>query len=204
MTKPVIAIDIDDVLADGTNALIDAANRRYDLSLTPEDYHTVGGDFKGYYERVWATHGVESIVSFDELSEEMATDQSNVPLLAGAQFAVTELSRRFHIVFITARPEEWEAATRRWFSQHFGNDDVELYFAGSHDGTMAMTKGQQAKALGADLLVDDNPRNCQTALDEGLKTILFGEYGWQQNPPDTMIRCKGWPEVLEYLDGTKR
>ncbi len=200
--KSTIAIDIDDVLADGTNAMIDAANRRYDLSLTADDYHSVGGDFKGYYERVWATHGLESIVNFDELSEEMAADQSHVPLLAGAEFAVSELSKRFHIVFITARPEAWERATRLWFAKHFEKENVELYFAGSHLSPSSLTKGQQAKRLNATLLIDDNISNCQTALDEGLEVILFGEYGWQGHAPSEMTRCKDWPEVLEHLSET--
>lgn len=204
MSKPTIAIDIDDVLAEGTNALIESANRRYGLSLTPQDYHDVGGDFKGYYERVWLTHGVDNLVSYDELAEEMAEDQSHVPLLAGAEFAIHQLAKRFHIVFITARPEAWEAATRRWFKNHLYGDDIELYFAGSHHHETSLNKGQQAKKLGATLLIDDNVTNCQTALDEGIDVILFGDYGWQRNAPGTMKRCKGWPEVLEYIDETGR
>lgn len=200
MKKATIAIDIDDVLAEGTNSLIASANARYGLSLSPEDYHAVGGDFKGYYERVWMTHGVDSIVSYSELAAEMAEDQSHIPLLAGAEFAIHQLAKRFHIVFITARPESWEISTRRWFAQHLAADDIDLYFAGSHHNEMALSKGQQAKKLGATLLIDDNVANCQSALDEGIDVILFGDYGWQRDAPKTMKRCKGWPEVLEYLD----
>lgn len=203
MARQTIAIDIDDVLAEGTIALIDAANRKYGLSLTKQNYHDVGGDFNGYYERVWRTHGVDGIVRYEELSEEMAADQSHVPLLPGAEFAVHQLAKRFHIAFITARPESWEAATRRWFKQHLSGDDIELYFAGNHYDQNALTKGQQAKKLNAKLLIDDNVSNCQTALDEGLQVILFGEYGWQRNAPSNMVRCKGWPEVLEYLNETR-
>lgn len=202
--KPIIAIDIDDVLAEGTNAMIEAANKRYGLSLTQQDYHDVGGDFKGYYERVWKTHGVDNIVSYDELAEEVALDQSHIPLLPGAEFAVHELAKRFHVIFITARDVAWEGATRRWFKQYLSEDDIELYFAGNHYDESALTKGQLAKQLNVMLLIDDNVSNCQTALDEGLKVILFGEYGWQRDVPEEMVRCKDWPEVLEYLSETGR
>jgi 5'(3')-deoxyribonucleotidase len=200
MSKPIIAIDIDDVLAEGTCYLIDSVNKRHGLSLTSEDYHAVGGEFSGYYERVWRAHGVGDMVQYDDVAEEMRRDQAAVPLLPGAEFAIRQLIKRFHIVFITARPEEWEDATRRWFMQHFNKDDVELYFAGSDDGTRAVTKGQQAAQVGAVMLIDDNIRNCQTAITEGIEAILFGDYGWQSKASSLMHRCKSWPEVLEYLD----
>jgi uncharacterized HAD superfamily protein len=202
--KPIIAIDIDDVLAEGTNSLIESANYRYGLSLTQQDYHTVGGDFSGYYERVWQAHGVDGLVKYDDLAAEMALDQSHVPLLAGAEFALQQLAKRFHIVFITARPEAWESATRKWFKQHLAKDDIELYFAGSHHHKMALNKGQQAKQLGATLLIDDNVTNCQTAIDEGVDVILFGNYGWQRQVPPGMTHCKDWPAVLDYLDEARR
>lgn len=203
MNKITIAIDIDDVLAEGTNALIDVVNSRYGLALSQGDYHAVGGNFNGYYERVWATHGVDGIVSYAELADEMAADQSHIPLLPGADFAINELSKRFHIVLITARPESWIKATRRWLARHFDAGDIEVYFAGntvSAAQKTALSKGKQAKLLNAKLLIDDNVNNCQSAMDEGIEVILFGEYGWQGDAPERMMRCKDWPAVLEHVN----
>ena len=138
------------------------------------------------------------------LTDREMADQSQVPLLAGAMFAVHELSKRFRVIFITARPPEWEDATRRWFKHHQVGEDVELYFAGNHYDATAQSKGKLAAKLGAELLIDDNVSNCQSALDEGLQTILFGDYGWQGSVPEGMIKCRDWSEVLEHLDGTRR
>ncbi len=204
MSKPIIAIDIDDVLAQGTEYLIESVNRRHNLTLTKDDYHAVGGEFWGYYERVWQAHGVGELVRYGDVAEEMATDQSEVPLLPGAQFAVHELAKRFKVIFITARPPAWEQATRRWFRQHLGDEDIELYFAGNHYDDTAQSKGQLAVTLGAELLIDDNISNCQSALDEGVRTILFGEYGWHTSVPSEMVRCKDWPAVLEFMNETGR
>lgn len=204
MKKPIIAIDIDDVVAQGTEYLIESVNTRHNLALTREEYHAVGGEFWGYYERVWQAHGVGDLVHYADVAEEMAADQSQVPLLPGAQFAVHELAKRFHVIFITARPPAWEQATRRWFKQHLDDEDVELYFAGNHYDSAAQSKGQLAVRLGAELLIDDNISNCQSALDEGVDTILFGEYGWHTSVPDGMMRCKDWPAVLEYMNEAGR
>lgn len=199
-SKPTIAIDIDDVLAEGTLALVDSVNRIYGSSLTIDDYHKIGGDFMGYYERVWKAHGLEHTIRLEDLGKEMALDQSHVPLLAGAEFAVGELSKRFKVIFITARPAAWEKATRRWFADNLSHKDIELYFAGNHYDDTALTKGQLAKKLNVRLLIDDNVTNCQSALDEGVQTILFGAYGWQHNAPEGMVRCKDWPQALDYLN----
>jgi hypothetical protein len=51
------------------------------------------------------------------------------------------------------------------------------------------------------LLIDDNEEHIQSALDQGLDTILFGEYGWQHGAPQGTVVCKDWPAVLEYLSG---
>jgi 5'(3')-deoxyribonucleotidase len=199
MRKPTIAIDIDDVVAEGTNALIDSINKQHNTTLTPSDYHNVGGDFNGYYERVWNAHGLAGVAKYDDVAKEMIADQSHVPLLADAEFAISELAKQFHVIFITARPPEWEVATRQWFSQHLGSNEIELYFAGNYHDTTALTKGELAVQLNAELLIDDNIKNCQSALDNNLKAILFGNYGWQNEAPTDMIRCEGWPAVLEYL-----
>src|SRR6478609_10025359 len=179
MTKQVIAIDIDDVVADTTDALRILVNERTGANLTTEHYHNIGGgDYWSYYERVWATHGLAEQINFDDFAAEMIVDQSTVPLLPGAEFALHELSNKFHIVFITARDKAWEAATRQWFIDHFEKDDLELYFCELRTNAKAKTKGQLCKELGAEYLIDDNVDHCRSAINEGVEPILFGRYGW--------------------------
>lgn len=198
--KQTIAIDIDDVIADSTEALRVSVNERTGAALTRDHYLNVGGEYWGYYERVWRAHDLIGQVSYKEYAAEMAKDQSDVPLLPGADLAIHELAKRFHIIFITARDKKSEQETRRWISEHFATDDFEVYFCESHDSAEAKTKGQLCKEFGASVLIDDNVGHCQSALDENLSAILFGEYGWQTNVPESMVRCLSWPEVMERLD----
>lgn len=194
-----IAFDIDDVIADGTEIIRVAVNDRFGLSLTAEDYN-VEGDYWGYYERVWQSHGLD--LELPEVEGDMADDQSHVPLLAGAAVALTELSRRFKIVLITSRDARWEQATKNWLKQHFADAIVEVYFAKSPRYTTGTkTKGELCRDLGASWLVDDNPEHCLSAIEHGIDAVLFGNYGWHYKAPDHLVRCKDWPAVVDYFDG---
>jgi 5'(3')-deoxyribonucleotidase len=197
MKKPVIAVDIDDVIADSTDSFRREANKRFGVELTKEHYQ-VEGDYWGYYERVWRSHGLGNQISHDDLGDEMVKDQSHVPLLAGASIALAELSGKFDIVLITSRDPKWEAATHKWLNEHFGDLFRGIYFA--EKDSNKRTKGEICVNLGAFWLIDDNPEHCQSALDKGVKSILFGQYGWHHSAPANMVRCKDWPAVLEYFD----
>jgi len=65
-----------------------------------------------------------------------------------------------------------------------------------------MTKGQLGKQLGGGLLIDDNIQHCESAVELGIDTVLFGDYGWNRTNT-SLKRCYNWQEVIEYLDGAK-
>jgi 5'(3')-deoxyribonucleotidase len=199
MARQIIAIDIDDVIADSTEALRLKVNEKTGASLTREHYQ-VEGEYWGYYERVWTAHGLKDKVPKGMLDSEMIADQSYVLLLPGVSFAIGELSKRFDIALVTARHKEWEEATHEWLKEHFGNVFIDVHFAGNLRMGHTQTKGELCKEVGAKWLIDDNPMHCKTALDEGLQGILFGEYGWHYELPEGLVHCKDWPAVLEYFD----
>jgi 5'(3')-deoxyribonucleotidase len=194
-----IAIDIDDVIADSTEALRQLVNERFGAELTAEHYQ-VPDDYWGYYERVWQTHGIADQVSLTALEDEMVIDQSRMPLLARASFAIGELSKKFHIVLITSRDPSWEPATKRWLREKFDSFAPELYFVRNHKEADSKTKGEVCKDLEVAWLIDDNVEHCKSALDQGVEAVLFGEYGWHHAAPAGLDRCKDWPAVLEYFD----
>lgn len=202
MKRRLIAIDIDDVIADSTEALRLSVNKRLGVDLKPEHYQ-IRADYWGYYEQVWKAHGLENEVSYSEHAAVMAFDQSHITLLPGAEFAIGELTKLFDIVLITARDLEWMEATQAWIKGNFGEIFKGLHFAGNSEIKDVKTKGQQARELGAGWLIDDNPEHCQTALDEGVDAVLFGEYGWHIKIPSGVTHCKDWPMVLEYFDGIR-
>ena len=198
MAKQIIAVDIDDVLADSTESMRQLVNDRLGVELT-KDHYMVEGEYWGYYERVWHTHGIGDRVSHDVLSEEMAIDQSHVPLLAGASFALTELSKSFKLALLTSRNESWKKATEEWVRSHFGDLFEKVFF--TRINGIKKTKGELCTEIGAKWLIDDNVEHCQSALASNVTAILFGQYGWHTSVPSSIVKCRDWPSVLEYFDG---
>ena len=176
MSKPLIAIDIDDTLADSTETIIREVNQRYKANIPREAYYRED-EYWGYYQRVWVEHGLD--LKIDDLNDQMRQDEVALPLLPSALFAIQELSQRFNIVVITARRRAHESMTKQWLYDTFPDHAIDVHFIESHDGEAAMTKGQVCKQLGASYLIDDNVTHCQSAIDEGLTALLFGTYGWQ-------------------------
>lgn len=195
MKKGKIALDIDDVTADSTESLRLLVNERLGVNLSRENYMVSSGH-ADYYEYVWRLNGIKDI-NYAAFEAEMEHDQSHVPLMAGVKEAIAELGEHYDIVFITARDVAWEKATRVWFASHFDND-IELYFSEGYRNR-GMSKGKICKELGAQWLIDDVPNHCQSAIDEGVGAILFGDYGWHGNAPEGIVRCEDWKSVLKVL-----
>jgi 5'(3')-deoxyribonucleotidase len=199
MSRKVIAVDIDDVLADSTEALRLIVNERTGASLSRDDYMSTG-EYWDYYEQVWARHGLSDKFQYSDIEKELALDQSYVPLLPGAVSAVRELNKRYDIVLITSRNTSWEDATRRWCKDYIFDHDINLFFTGSRHDSDYKPKGQLCKQLGVSILIDDNPTHCRSAIEEGVEALLFGSYGWHYDIPEQAVRCKDWPTVLEYFN----
>jgi 5'(3')-deoxyribonucleotidase len=198
--KPIIAVDIDDVIPESTEAFRKVVNAHAGFDLRPEHYK-IEGSYWGYYDQVWKTHGVAELVDRDQLMHQMHVDQSHVPLLPGSAYAIGRLQQNFTIVLVTARDPKWQGATSNWLSEQFGTSVPALYFSEAHRGVEgSKTKGEICRELGAQWMIDDNPGHCQTVLDCGVTAILFGEYGWHIDIPVGTVRCKDWQVVLEYLD----
>lgn len=198
MPKPVIAIDIDDTIADSTESVRLLTNQRTGSSLGPEVFRAEG-EYWGYYDRIWREHQLEGQMSFKDYSDEMIEDQSRIPLLPGALFAIKELSKTYRIVLITARDPSWEKATRTWLREQLADIEVDLYLSTSHRDVKGLSKGELCASLGADVLIDDNVEHCMSAIESGLNAILFGEYGWQYTASKDLKRCRNWQAVLEEM-----
>lgn len=203
MKKPIIAVDIDDVIAESTEAFRKKVNVHAGIDLKSEDYK-VEGPYWGYYDQVWRAHGVEGRIDREQIFLEMHENQSHIPLMPGAAYAVGRLQERFEVVLVTARDIEWGEATKEWLRKQLGFDAPRVYFSEVHKGVNgAKTKGEICLEIGARWMIDDNPGHCQTVLDHGVTAILFGEYGWHTDVPSGTVRCKDWQAVLEYFDAAE-
>src|SRR5680860_244851 len=112
-----IAIDIDDVIAGTTDAIRLNVNKKYDVSLT-EEHYSQSGEYWGYYEKVWAAHGLVDNGIFNDFVQDMLNEDAEVYLLPGAVFAISELMKKNKIIFITSRDPSWRIYTTKWLKSN--------------------------------------------------------------------------------------
>jgi len=204
MQKPLtrIAIDIDEVTAQFTDALRLWVNTATGADLQPHHYQTKH-EFWSHFHSVWTENDILDLVDYDKFNHELSVNQSHVKVVAGAKEAIASLKQKYDVVFITSRPPAQHDATRTWLDEHI-DPTIPLYLANNPTvQSSPQSKGQLCVELDAQLLIDDSAENCQDALDNGADAIFFGNYGTNAHAPESLRRCSNWQEVLEYIDGLK-
>lgn len=198
--KPIIAVDIDDVLADSTDVLRLIVNKKHGRELQKHHYHVKTGTYWGHYEKIWENHDINGDGIIDEFHKAYSIDQSHVPAIDGAVGVLAQLHKSYDLVAISSRLSSMQKATERWIQEVFDNqfDSVVCIDHGKRSKT---TKGQACKEIGASILIDDNIGHCEDALRHKVQPILFGDYGWHDDDQihDGFIHCKNWQEVAEYF-----
>lgn len=198
MAKPIVGIDIDDVVANVIDSVRLWANKKTGSSLSEADYKT-NDDYWRYYETIWERHGLLEQVNFKMVLDDLAHDQSHIALVEGAREVIHALKEKYDLVFITSRPAYQQDATRRWLDERI---DPEIPMYTSHN-PMAnadhRSKGEICAELGVKYLIDDNVGNCQNAAEYGVEPLLFGLYGWNEHAPGNLRRYLTWEGIGEYL-----
>ncbi|HSX31507.1 MAG TPA: hypothetical protein VLE99_06350 [Candidatus Saccharimonadales bacterium] len=198
MKKPIIAVDIDDVLAAEAAFVVAYSNQHWRHQLTVDDY-------REFWGAMWGVDHEEAERRSLELHEP-GINKSYEPL-AGAREALAELSERFELVIVTSRREMVRQETLDWLDKHMGKVFSQKIFAGiwddAHPAAHKRTKAEILQAIGARYLIDDQPKHCIAAADLGLAALLFGGYPWNRDAvvPAGVKRCGNWLAVLEYFRG---
>ncbi|MCD4760221.1 hypothetical protein K8R33_05045 [archaeon] len=192
---PRLAIDVDDVLLPLNQGFLQHHNQRYGTNLTLDNFDN--------YEvhKVISCTKDETVKRYNEY---FRTDQHrNTNPIEGAQQAIHLLNGNHELYIVTSRPEIIELETRGWLEKHFPQvfRDVKFTNRCSFYDDKKTTKAEICSDLGIDLLVDDcldYVEECQAA---GIKTILFGNYGWNQTKNLNGIpRARDWRETLQFID----
>ena len=200
MSKGVVAVDIDDVLANSTEALRIVVNKHLKVNLLPEHYQ-IPGDYWSHYEEVWKRHGLEKRISLSDIEPMMEVNQSHVYPYDGAFQTLKFLSKYYELIVITSRPPSWRLATEQWLDANFSGLFKEVLFTRNSKDSDHKSKGQLLVEHNASWLIDDNVEHALSARDKNIKVILFGNYGWHHKAPVNMMRCKDWSAVREYFGG---
>lgn len=198
--KRTIAVDVDDVLAAEAEYIIEYSNKHWGHELTLEDYQE-------NWQEMWGVPIEEVERRAHELhAPGLATSYR---LLTGGAEVLQELKKSYRLVILTSRRQMVKDETLVWLNDVFADVFTEVHFTGFWDTVSEeryfLTKGELAKQIGADYLIDDQPKHCVAAAEAGIQTILFGDYAHSREVklPDGVTRCADWAEVRSYFDGLR-
>lgn len=200
MSRKTIAIDIDDVLAIHAEAFVAFSNKHWGTNLTVDDYDE---DWAKMWKIAYGPEHTERAAEWRKSHE-----NSNKRVNGEAISALQKLAERFDLVVATSRRLSMKEDTLSWINLHFKGIFKDVHFSGIwdgeyHNGMAAMTKAEIIQNIGADYLIDDQPKHVFAVAEAGLKGILFGDYGWSRDVaiPKNVTRCRDWAAVLEYFEG---
>jgi uncharacterized HAD superfamily protein len=200
-SKPIIAVDIDDVIVSEAEFVIEYSNKNWGHSLSLDDYREHWGE-------MWQVGSKEVERRADILHAPGIIQKYR--LLEDAHAALNKLSKGFTLIILTSRRKMVEKETREWLSDNFGDIFDKVHFTGFWDTiteeSHLLSKADLAKDLGVSYLIDDQPKHCFGAAKHNVKAVLFGNYAATRhiNLPTGVTRCNNWQEVLEYFENESR
>lgn len=192
--KPVIAVDVDDVLANFISALVLFHNHTYNTSLTPANFHSYD------FHHVWGGTKEEANAKMDLFFE--SSYYYDVQPIPQAREALQILAQHFELHVVTARHNAIQESTRQFISTHYPNIFVEVHFGNMYmtDGT-ARKKSEICRAINAQLLIDDSLFHAMDCCNNGILSILFGNYAWNCNEPGGYVVHTSSREVIPHTNG---
>ncbi len=197
MSKPIIVIDVDDVLLPHFGCLIAWYNAEYGTNVTMAINHSVDVMAWGADSIEEAVHRVHRYFETDTFKNEKPYDEAGP--------ALTELGQNYELVIITGRDEAIEDITRDWLQTYFPDVFKEVHFTSLYSLVgKSRSKAEVTALLNADYFIDDNLPAVTEVAASGVPSLLFGDYPWNETDslPGNVTRVADWPAVLKYFDGS--
>lgn len=205
MSKQVIAVDIDDVLASSAEEFVAYSNKLWGTHLSVDDYTE-------HWAELWGVDHKEAEKRAQHIYK--SNIQGEFRRFDEAHEVLADLAKKYKLVIITSRHRLVQQTALQWLDRHFNGVFSAVHFAGIWDvghaaeHALHLTKGELTKEIGADYLIDDQPKHCLAAAKLGVRSLLFGDYPWSRSIkklPINVYRAHNWQEVqLFFRNETSR
>lgn len=98
------------------------------------------------------------------------------------------MKERHDLVVVTSRQHIIRDETLEWIDTHFPGIFSDIHF-GNHFAKSGQSrkKSEICEQVGADVLIDDNPRYAHECASSGMHVLLFNwkkQYPWSRQPPE--------------------
>lgn len=191
MTKPVVAIDCDDVIIQTAPNILHHYNITYNTNISLKDYYTHsevlwGTDHKTFLSRIHKyldSDGYRQLQPFNDAID-----------------AIKKLSEKYELHIVTARPDILTNTTEQMVSKYFPDVFNSVIFT-NHSSINQRSKADICNQLNADYLIEDSLHHAEVAASQGISVLLFGNYPWNQahDLPDNIKRVNDWRQVRNIL-----
>lgn len=185
-----IAIDIDDTLADFITSFIDFHNHTYGTSLTKDDIFTYD------FWEVWGGTREETIKKIDDYSK--TNYFKNVKPMDNAVKCVNELRQRHNLIVITSRPNSVVKETEEWINRYFPDAFSNIFYTANliRNDKIHKTKEEVCINENVDVIIEDNLNHSMDCANKGIKVLLL-DAPWNQSEslPKNITRVKSWDEI---------
>lgn len=173
-SKPVVAVDIDEVLGYFVLQLCKFHNEAYNTQLTPEAFTSY------QFHEVWGGTREESDAKmrlFFESKHFLEGDQGDgIPVVDGAVEVLRKHKDKLELHVVTSRQNILKEMTEVWIAQHYSDIFAKLHFGNHHslEGEIR-SKPDLCRDIDAVMIIDDNVRYALQCANAGIRTCLFGE-----------------------------
>jgi len=188
----IIAVDLDDTLADSLTSFIHFHNKNYNTSLKYKD-------FTAYtLNEIMGMPKEEEAKRLEEFDNSKHFEE--IKPLKEAVEAVSELAKKHKIIIITGRAESSEKKTRAWVKKNLPMIK-DIFFIRKVYHETPKNKADVCKKINADILIDDNLNHVHNCNRAGVKAILI-DYPWNRNAKlgKLIQRVKSWKEIVKFIN----
>ena len=195
MKKPVLVVDLDEVVVETAQNIIDHYNSSYGTNVTLDQYYSAD------YAETW--EAPDRATAIKRVHKYLETDEYfNLKPTQEAIDVIRKLKLKYELHILTGRADFTEAATRKWLARHFPDIFDSVTFTNYFDlSGKRLSKGVICKQLKAVMLIDDHLDHALDTATYGIKVLLFGNYPWNKAKklPANITRVANWQAVTKIL-----
>jgi uncharacterized HAD superfamily protein len=190
LSKPIIAVDFDDVIADFNRAFLAYHNENFGTNVAYSDITTF---------ELGLFYGIDEGLLVDRIIHFCHTFHETIKPIDGIKSTILELSKTYDLQIVTSRGDALNQVTQNWVDKWFPETFSAIHFVNKHPSEQRPGKSPICKSIGALVLIDDALHNVTNAVENGLMAILM-DCPWNQGPlPDGVIRVHNWKEASEWI-----
>ena len=183
-----IAVDIDEVVA------------KY-VDCYCEYHNELGGNLRYGDWKVFSfshTLGISLEESYEVRQNFLESDCfDRMGLIEGAKDGINSLAEKYEVVFITARPKDYELKTLNFLKKYFPDRNFQVIFTG--DCIEYKSKQEICAELGIGLIIEDGAVS-QEYAEAGMNVVLFDKAWNQDVEHEKVVRCYNWNEILREVN----